>query len=86
MLEEKLKTLRQVPLIAYLESRGIKPIKTKVDQGEMFFYFLDTPELAEEQRKYFSGQASVEPVWFNNTLHRIRQLIQSTPGTRRRVV
>lgn len=81
VVESHFKT-REIALVAYLETQGIKPdeyeVTLKGNKKVATFNFNKNEKFMELKNKYFEGNTSVEPMSFMDSIRRIKTKINNT--------
>jgi hypothetical protein len=62
-------------LVAYLQVKGFKLLKSEKKDRKTLFYF-EKDDLSDEINKYFNHQTSVDPLLLSETLRSLKSFVK----------
>ncbi len=68
--------ITDLTLAAFLSSRKHEILQIEPNSGRSVFVFRHTPELAQDELRFFNRQGSVEPLSFAETLRYFRAAVR----------
>jgi len=64
---------RNLPLAAYLSLKGLRVTERKLDKGECWWFFADSPTMRQLCQDYLDGTARVMPSQYHRRVGRMKR-------------